>query len=294
MKNKKDFIKLFDLNIPHFDHFDYYLDQLSKTDRFKDIKYHLELFEEADSSIDDFYAYKMSKSRDIIEFIKSTNTYTEMTLDKNITSFPTNKSLQYEEGKIYLSVDLKSANWHSLKLYDQQNELGDSYEEFLKKFDLPKVFTHSKYLRQFIFGNVNPKKQQIIQRNIIQKDVIRKFDSEFEIEGVKNDEVVFILNDFKDSEKIIKNIDHERFKIRIFKIERVEDFRIFNYYDSEGNFIRKEMIGCSGNQFYMKIKEYITGEKINIKDLYFKNEGKLALWAHPELAVADGGHWVKF
>jgi hypothetical protein len=294
MKNKKDFIKLFDLNIPHLDHFDYYLDQLSKTDRFKDIKYHLELFEEADSSIDDFYAYKMSKSRDIIEFIKSTNTYTEMTLDKNLTSFPTNKSLQYEEGKIYLSVDLKSANWHSLKLYDQQNELGNSYEDFLKKFDLPKVFTHSKYLRQFIFGNVNPKKQQIIQRNIIQKDVIRKFDSEFEIEGVKNDEVVFILNDFKDSEKIIKNIDHERFKIRIFKIERVEDFRIFNYYDSEGNFIRKEMIGCSGNQFYMKIKEYITGEKINIKDLYFKSEGKLALWSHTELAVADGGHWVKF
>lgn len=283
MKNKKDFIKLFDLNIPHFDHFDYYIHQLSKTDRFKDIKYYLELFEEADSSIDDFYAYKMSKSSDIIEFIKSTNTYTEMTLDKNLTSFPTNKSLQYEEDRIYLSVDLRSANWYSLKIYDQQNELGDSYEEFLKKFDLPKVFTHSKYLRQYIFGNVNPKKQQIIQRNIMQKDVIRKFDSEFEIEGVKNDEVVFILNDFKDSEKIINNIDHERFKIRIFKIERVEDFRIFNYYDSEGNFIRKEMIGCSGNQFYMKLKEYITGEKINIKDLYFKSEGKLALWNHPEL-----------
>lgn len=285
MKNKKDFIKLFDLNIPHFEHFDYYLHQLSKTDRFKDIKYHLELFEEADSSIDDFYSYKMSKTNEIIEFIKSTNTYTEMTLDKNLTSFPTNKSLQYEEGKIYLSVDLKSANWHSLKLYDQQNELGDSYDDFLKKFDLPKVFTHSKYLRQFIFGNVNPKKQQIIQRNIMQKDVIRKFDSEFEIEGVKNDEVVFILNDFKDSDKIIENIDHERFKIRIFKIERVEDFRIFNYYDSEGNFIRKEMIGCSGNQFYMKLKEYITGEKINIKDLYFKSEGKLALWTHPELTT---------
>lgn len=294
MKNKKDFIKLFDLNIPHFDHFDYYIDQLSKTDRFKDIKYYLELFEEADSSIDDFYAYKMSKSSDIIEFIKSTNTYTEMTLDKNLTSFPTNKSLQYEEDRIYLSVDLRSANWYSLKLYDQQNELGHSYEEFLEKFDLPKVFTHSKYLRQFIFGNVNPKKQQIIQRNIMQKDVIRKFDSEFEIEGVKNDEVVFILNDFKDSDKIINNIDHERFKIRIFKIERVEDFRIFNYYDSEGNFIRKEMIGCSGNQFYMKLKEYITGEKINIKDLYFKSEGKLALWTHPELAVADGGKWINF
>lgn len=278
MKNSKDFIKLFDLNIPCLEHFDYYLDQLSKTDRFKDIKYHLQLFEEADSSIDDFYSYKMSKTNDIIEFIKSTNTYTDMMLDKNLASYPTNKTLQYEENKIYLSVDLKSANWHSLKSYDQQNELGNSYDEFLKKFDLPKVFTHSKYLRQFIFGNANPKKQQIIQRNIMQKDVIRKFDSDFEIEGVKNDEVVFILKNFSESDKIIKNIDSEIFKIRIFKIERVEDFRIFNYYDSKGNFIRKEMIGCSGNQLYMKLKEYITGEKIDIRDLYFKNEGKLAIW----------------
>jgi hypothetical protein len=28
----------------------------------------------------------------------------------------------------------------------------------------------------------------------------------------------------------------------------------------------------------MKLKEYITGEKIDIRDLYFKSEGKLAIW----------------
>ena len=31
-------------------------------------------------------------------------------------------------------------------------------------------------------------------------------------------------------------------------------------------------------ELYMKLKEYITGEKIDIRDLYFKNEGKLAIW----------------
>ena len=58
----------------------------------------------------------------IIDFIKLSNTYTELTLDKNIINLPTHKSIHYQEGSIYLSVDLKSGNWQSLKLYDQQNE----------------------------------------------------------------------------------------------------------------------------------------------------------------------------
>lgn len=285
MKNKKDFIKLFNINIPHTEHFDYYLEQLSKTDKFKDIKYFLELFEEADKDIDDFFTYKLDKVKEIVDFIKSTNTYTELTLDKSLNDYPINKSIHYDVDKIYLSVDLKSANWQSLKFYDQQNELGDSYQEFLSKFDAPKVFVHSKYLRQFIFGNVNPKRQQKVQRNIIQKEIIRKFDDEFVIEGVKNDEVIFLLNDFKDSKKILDSIDKERFNCKIFKVDRVEDFRIFNYFDSDGNFLRKEMVGCSGHQFYWKYKQYITGEKIDIRDLYFKSEGKIGIWLHDDLKV---------
>jgi hypothetical protein len=285
VKNKKDFIKLFNLNIPTQEHFDYYISQLAKTEKFSDINNLIELFEESDKDIEDFYEYKVKKCNEIIDFIKLSNTYTELTLDKNLIDYPINKSVHYEEGKIYLSVDLKSANWISLKSYDQHNELGSTYDEFLSKFDLPKVFTYSKYLRQFIFGNVNPVKQQKVQRNIMQTEIIRKFDSEFSIEGVKNDEVIFSLDKFEDSFKIINNVDANRFRCKLFKIDRVEDFRIFNYYDENGNFIRKDIVGCSGHQFYWKLKEYITGEKIDIRDLYFVSEGKLAIWNHPDLKI---------
>ena len=285
MKNSKDFIKLFDLNIPSQEYFDYYIEQMSKTEKFKDIKNLIKLFEEADSQIEDFYAYKMEKSNEIINFIKTTNAYNELCYDNNLLDLPTNRTFTYEEGVKYVSVDLRSANWVSLKKYDQLNELGNSYQEFLKSFGLPEVFVHSKYLRQFIFGNVNPKKQQKVQRNMIQ-EVVRKFSDQFHVEGVKNDEVIFRFDRFSDIFKIYQGLDMapayvsptDKFKVKIFTIKRVEDFRIDTIYDVGGVELRKEMVSVSGQEFYLKLKQYITGESINIRDLYFKSDGKLALW----------------
>ena len=98
MKNVKDFIKLFDLNVPHQDHFDYYISQLSKTPKFSNIYELLKMFEEADVQIDNFYEYKIQKSQEIINFIKTTNAYTDLCYDNYLADLPTNKSFTYEEG----------------------------------------------------------------------------------------------------------------------------------------------------------------------------------------------------
>lgn len=275
MKNKKDFIKLFDLNVPSLEHFDYYIDQLSKTQKFSNIYQLINLFNLADEQIEDFLQYKVNKSNQIIEFIKSTNTYTEMCYDNNLLDLPTNKSFHYEENVNYISIDLRSANWRSLKKYDQLNELGDSYADFLRRFDLPEVFIHSKYLRQFIFGNVNPKKQQKVQRNLTQ-EIVRKFSDTFKVECVKNDEVIFSFQNLEDLKLI--SIDESKWKIKFFNIQRVEDFRIDTIFDINGNVLYKELVGVNGQQFFLKLKQYITKEALDIKDLYFKQDGKLAIW----------------
>jgi len=292
MKNSKDFIKLFDLNVPVLEHFDYYIEQMSKTEKFKDIKHLIELFEEADCKIEDFYRYKIEKSNEIINFIKSTNVYTELCYGDDLIDLPTNKLFSYEEGVNYVSVDLRSANWASLKKYDQLNELGSSYREFLEKFGLSEVFVHSKYLRQFIFGNVNPKKQQKVQRNLIQ-EVVREFQDQFEVECVRNDEVIFRFDKFSDLNKIYNGLDvsvdtniNDKYKIKIFTIKRVEDFRVDTVYNIEGSELRKEMLSVNGQLFYLKLKQYITGEPLDIRDLYFKSDGKLALWMIDGLNVS--------
>jgi hypothetical protein len=285
MKDPKSFVKLFDLNVPNIEHFDYYISQLSKTPKFKDIKTFLEMYKESEDLIgEDAYGFRKTKSEQIIEFIKSTNAYNELCYDKNLIDYPTSQTIQYDEKIKYVSIDLRSANWQALKHYDPAhiNELGHNYEEFLTKFELPKVFIHSKYLRQFIFGNVNPKRLIKVQRNLIQ-EIVRSYQDSLILEGVRNDEAIFSFEDFSQLKEIISEIDTIKYKVKIFTIQRVEDFRIDSVFDVDGNFLYKEMFGVDGTQFFVKLKEYITGESLDIRDLYFRSNGKMALWCHEKL-----------
>jgi hypothetical protein len=286
MKDPKSFVKLFDLNVPAIEHLDYYINQLSKTQKYKSIRHFVSLYEDCEGEIGDAYEFRKNKSEEIIDFIKSTNAYNELCYDKNLIDFPTSKSLEYQEGQKYLSIDLRSANWLALKKYDPDhiNELGNDYSEFLSKFNLPQVFIHSKYLRQFIFGNVNPKRLIKVQRNLIQ-ELVRKYQDTLQVEGVRNDEVIFTFNEYSEIRSIFDEIDQVRYKTKIFTVERVEDFRIDTSYNIYGEILNKELMGVDGTQFYMKLKQYITGEELDIKDLYFKSGGKRAIWSVDNLKV---------
>jgi hypothetical protein len=286
MKDPKSFVKLFDLNVPVIEHLDYYINQMSKTQKYKDIRHFLSLYEESEVEISDAYEFRKNKSQEIIEFIKGTNSYNELCYDTNLIDYPTAKSIEYLEEIKYFSIDLRSANWVALKHYDPShiNELGNDYIDFLSKFNLPKVFLHSKYLRQFIFGNVNPKRLIKVQRHLIQ-EMVRKYQDYLQVEGVRNDEVIFSFKDFIEIKDIYNQIDHDKYKTKIFTINRVEDFRIDNLYGVDGNLVHREMMGVDGTLFYIKLKEYITGEELDIRDLYFKSNGRKAIWVIDNLKV---------
>lgn len=286
MKDIKSFSKLFGLNIPVYEYFDYYIEQLSKTQKFKDIKSMIPLFEKAEDDIGDIYQYKINKSKEIIEFLKQTRTYEEFNYDNLLPDLPSTKNFKYEEGVKYLSIDLKKANWQSIKKYDPDflNELGDSYFDFLSKFDIPEVFIYSKQFRQFIFGNINPKKQIKVQRSIIQKviDSIPK-----EPVCIKHDEVIYSYQSVDEIlETLSKFINNDNFNIKLFYINRVEGFRIDSLLDLNGDVVEKDMVGCNGNLYYINLKKYITNEELDIKDLYFRMEGRTALWVNDNLKAS--------
>lgn len=283
--NNKSFVKLFNLNVPVIEHLDYYLEQMSKTIKFKDIKYLKSLYDSETIGIDNVLDFKSNKSKEIIDFLKGTNAYNEMLYDKSLIDYPTAKSIEYQEGINYLSIDIKSANFSALKRYDVPlNELGENYFDFISKFNVPNVFIHSKYLRQFIFGNLNPKKIVKVQRNMIQ-EIVRKYQDHLQVEGVKSDEVIFSFKNFSEISSIFNEIDKSKYNVKIFSINRVEDFRIDNIYDIDGNLYHREMMGVDGNLFYLKLKEYITKEPLDVKDLYFKINGRLAIIATENIKI---------
>lgn len=278
MTDIKGFCKLMDISMPNLDYFDYYVNQLSKTNKFKNIKYLVSLYEKLEETCDDIFKLKIDKSNEIIEYLKNTRAYNELVDDNLLPSYPTTKNFEYTSGKKYISIDISKANWVVLKKYDPdfKQELGYSYDDFLSKFDVPEIFHFSKQFRQYVFGNINPKRQGKVQRAIIETVMDRYRNLNLDIACIKNDEVIYSFDTMDQVEYIINDID-DTFSVKLFMVDRVDDFRVNTYIDKDGNFLYKEMSGCNGNLFYINLKKHILNEKLEVADLFFKIDGSLAL-----------------
>lgn len=288
MKDIKSFCKMFDLNVASFDDFDYYKNQFSRINRWKNLDDLVTLYEKAESEIGDMFEYRMSKIDEIVAFVKGTRAYNDMADENLIPDFPINKNFEYSEGVNYLSIDLKMANWQAMKKYDPSfvNELGDTYSEFLNKFGVPEVFHKSKHFRQYIFGNLNPKKQIKVQRVMVEdiKNAMSKYG--LKIECIKHDEIIYSFEKIEDVREIIEGLDGEDFTITPFTIKKVENFRINQYLCKDsGEILHSEPVGCNGHKFFMYLKKYIFNEPYDIRDLYFRMDGELAIWNTEKLKL---------
>ena len=288
MRDVKGFCKLMDISVPEYEHFDYYINQFSKLEKWKNIKNLIKIYEEAEEKYGDLYEYRLKKSNEIIEYLKNTRAYNELQDDNLLPDLPTTKNFEYSEDCKYISIDIKKANWIVLKKYDPEfaPELGDSYEDFISKFNVPEIFNHSKQLRQYIFGNINPKKQGKAQR-VVTQSILNKYNHlNLDIACIKNDEVIYSFESFNQIEEILTSVDREIFKIKLFTVKRVQDFRINTFLSESGEELYKEMVGCNGNQFFMNLKNHIFEESLDIRDLYFRMDGSLAIWNVDKLKIS--------
>lgn len=288
MKDIKSFCKMFDLNVPSFDDFEYYKGQFSRIDRWKNLDELVALYEKAEAEVGDMFAYRMSKIDEIVAFVKSTRAYNDMANDNLIPDLPTNKSFEYSEGVKYLSIDMKMANWQAIKRYDPSfvNELGETYSEFLSKFGIPEVFHRSKHFRQYIFGNLNPKRQIKAQRALLEQAITSLSKYGLKTEFIKHDEIVYSFDDISQVREIEAELNKDLFAAKAFSVDLVEDFRINRYLCTEtGNIAHSEPVGCSGHRFFMYLRKYIFDEPYDIRDLYFRMDGELAIWNTDKLKL---------
>lgn len=287
MKDIKGFCKLIGINIPDYDNFDYYINQLSKLDKWKNIYNLIEIYEQDELKFGDLFSIRINKSNEIINFLKSSRSYNNMIDDNLLPNGLIQKKVNYTSEKKYLSIDIKKANWTCIKKYDPDfiNELGETYEDFLNKFDVPNIFHESKQLRQYIFGNLNPKRQGKVQRSMIQSIIDSLNYLNLNIEGINNDEVIYSFKSYDEILDII-NIDDNIFNYTIYTIDKIEDFFIRTYYSINGEKLHKNLFGCNGNMFFVNLKKYITNESIDIRDLIFRVDGNLAIWKIDGLKIS--------
>lgn len=222
------------------------------------------------------------------------NSFNNMDMSKfNVNKKNISKSNVYKEnniGKIFISIDLRKANYQALKYVDPNIVLNtSSYEDFINIFTNIEYIAESKYTRQVIFGKLNPKRHITVEYYIINQiyDYIVKTYHFDKCISLSNDEIIFEVDgnevDFykekirKITEDIEKNLGFLT-KIELFKLNGIqlscEKFKRSCYYYKE--YITDNKIGtlsCVPVNYYAIVYKLFNSMPLQEEDYHFDYEG---------------------
>ena len=212
----------------------------------------------------------------------------------NITS--NNIYNQENVGKFFISVDLKKANFQTLKKIDKNIVFGaDTYEDFIGKFSDLNYVKESKYTREVIFGKCNPKRHITVEKyfitQIYNKIIERNPNLEDKAVCLSNDEIIFKVEFlfFNDKltcfflRKVIEQIAKEfGFEVRVeffhlraynlvFKESRSARKTVYvkDYFCTDGNF----KLVAAPLQYHSIIYKLYKGLSLEEIDYHFDYEG---------------------
>lgn len=193
------------------------------------------------------------------------------------------------DGKLFISIDMRKANFSSLLHYDRDIFSGaNTWEEFINKFTSNKHIINSKYIRQAILGNCNPKRHITYEKYLM--DQVLDFVTEF---FLPTDKVVFFSND-----EIVFDVTYNEFGAAIDKVYslqkiledkaviplKIEPFILYKIGGTDGYYkeIFKENgerdieFKCLDNYMLPFVLRKFLGEEITDSDKVFYHEGLLA------------------
>lgn len=297
----EEFEKLFKVHIPKYDIQDYYFDVLSKSKEYENIKVQAETFKAFEESIGaEVTGYKFKCMDRLVDYVKQSKTYEKlqtMIFEPAFTISEIKRTLEVSSDTIFISMDIRSANFTALQSINVENEFEGSWEDLCMKHNVHPVLASSKSFRQMVFGNTNPKRIQKVQHAIMMKvyDNLVSRNMKDKIVFLSHDEIVLKAEDSAnaslcEAELNISQPAHIPFKISRYKMERVgKNIFVKTMLDRSYNENYKTLLGCPGNEFYMYFKHFILKEKIEERDLYFWNNDRLAKWV--QLPFETGLDW---
>lgn len=207
------------------------------------------------------------------------------------TQFPTNDIYkQTFIGKTFISVDLVKGNYTALRHYNPAIVGNtDSYEDFMAMFTSEPYLQGSKYIRQVIFGNVNPKRQVTYEKylmgeilnDLLEQGIVPASSVVF----FSSDEFVLDADGF--TAETIEKVREVAAKHKADGINnRVEHFVLRFIKDTETyvkEFLTGEAAGtldfkCMTSLMMPFIFRAVYGNPANENDNVFDYEGRLAKW----------------
>lgn len=244
-----------------------------------------------------YFEYYNKIQNEAIEFIKNTpeyQTFNETDMNqfaKNIPKGLPSKDIYRESNTdhTFISIDMKQANFNALRHYCQTycNNIGifgneETWENFMSKFTDSKHIINSKYIRQVILGNCNPKRQITYEKYIMSLllEKIKEHFSEKFYQNMlvffSNDEIIFDVTDTEFKELIYHRLQNlvetsdinVPFKVQLFKLQKIQGTD--GFIKKGENFIEPK---CIDAIMYPMIIRKIFKETIKENDKVFLYNG---------------------
>ena len=190
-------------------------------------------------------------------------------------------------GTYMISIDMKQANFNSLKYYNPKIvDDASTYDQFISGYTAQSYMKQSKQLRQVIFGNLLPKKQQQIQKGILAEigdAIIPNITNE--VTKMGTDELI-ILN--LDSATLNNTLADVIFAIpnKFLDLVRVEVFRVEHIHPTKPFYARiyengKVEIKNVPSVYYPQVYKKFFKIPFDYKDLLFEYEGDKVSFVDP-------------
>lgn len=275
--------------------YDFAYDSINCWDRFNSTVIKSEKY----PTTQDYFDHYNQVKDNAIDYIKQTEGYQEFnSMDMNNYSV----SSEYRgistkdifkntnDGKIFISIDMIKANFSSLHYFDSTIFGSANYwEQFLYRFTDNSHILNSKYIRQVILGNCNPKRQITYEKYLMSEiiDIIYQHTDLYDkIVFFSNDEIVLDVTELDNPS--VREIHYIRtlisryapdilsmLKIEMFTLHKIKDASGFYKKVFESDNIRIEF-KCVDSHFLPQVIRKMKGEEIQESDKFFIFEGHLA------------------
>ena len=200
-------------------------------------------------------------------------------------------------GHYFVSIDMKKANFSSLKHYDRAIFGADTWEEFIGKFTNSEYIQGSKYIREVILGNCNPKRHITYEKHLMDElltEILTIVDAKVVV-SFSNDEIVLDLTTMTIGERnkvisqVQKVVDGAKVPLRVepfllLGVINPIDKRIFGYLREVEDVSKNEKeIDFKGLNNYVLpfVMRKLLNQDVMPEDMVFDHEGMLATYITP-------------
>lgn len=206
------------------------------------------------------------------------------------------------DGKAFISIDMKKANFSSLHHYSADMFGVNTWEEFIGKFTDNQHIINSKYIRQVILGNCNPKRHITYEKylmDILLTDLLEKHISIERVVFFSNDEIVIDVSDMNKSRQILLAFNIEqylkdaspKFKVELFTLHKIDNTDGYYKEIFKENGEKEIEFKCLDNYMLPFVIRGFLGEEITDSDRVFYHEGLLAQFIEvPKIEVDFNGN----